>query len=48
MDDLIQEYVALWNDDTAPLEFEHYLARLDDPRAIKILDYMAKQMEEGV
>jgi hypothetical protein len=46
MENLISEYVTMWNSDDAPLEFEHYLARLDDPRAIAILDYMKDQLEE--
>lgn len=46
MDELIKEYVTMWNSDDAPMEFEHYLARLDDPRAIDILDYMRDQLEE--
>lgn len=47
MENLIQEYVTMWNSDDAPLEFEQYLARLDDPRAIEILDYMLDQQNEG-
>ena len=46
MDNLINEYVTMWNSDDAPLEFEQYLARLDDARAIAILDHMRDQLEE--
>jgi len=47
MENLINEYVTMWNSDDAPLEFEQYLARLDDARAIQILDFMMTKMEEG-
>lgn len=45
LDLIISEYVARYNSDSRPIEFEQFLVSLNEPEANRILDYFATSLE---